>query len=76
MNGIGKVFDPFYDFGRRKLDLPVKVIDELIKENATATLNGRTIEFTVDGVRRAYAHIGLGHAKHATKWVNQFNAKV
>ena len=68
-----KYFDPFYDFARRKLNLGPRQVDALIRMPAVARIDGHTIRFSVGGTDYLSAHVGLGHARHATKWVNQFN---
>ena len=75
MNTLTKAFNPFYDFSRRKLDLSNKQVDELLSLGAKASVDGRTINFTVNGDVTHSVNIGLGHRSHATRWVNTFNSK-
>ena len=76
MSAVTKIFNPFYDFSRRQLNLSNKQVDALIGMNARATINNRTIKFVVDGSEYHSVNIGLGHRSHATRWVNDYNSKL
>jgi hypothetical protein len=71
---ITEIFSPFYNFGREHLDLSTSDISKGIDNHAAASINGRTIEIDF-GDHKVYGRAGLGHTKHASKWVNQFNSK-
>jgi hypothetical protein len=71
---LTELFSPFYDFARRQLGLKPSIVKQYLEAHATATINGRTVELRV-GDAVVAGHVGIGHATHATKWVNQFNAR-
>jgi hypothetical protein len=78
MKSVRQIFDPFYDFARRKLNIPTKIVDEYLARNAVARINGKTVELTyTDPATQApvttVGHIGIGRSAHAARWVNQFN---
>jgi hypothetical protein len=71
---LTEFFSPFYDFARRQLGLKPSIVKQYLEAHATASINGRTVELR-DGDAVVVGHVGIGHAAHATKWVNQFNAR-
>lgn len=75
MNTVTRMFNPFYDFARRKLDLPPNLVDRFLQEGGTASLDNRTIVLRDVHGSIHRANIGIGHRNHGTKWVNDFNSR-
>lgn len=75
MHPVFKYFSPFYDFARRKLHIPWKVIDHYL-DGGGASINNRTITLRDRSGVEYHANIGVGHRRHAARWVNEFNSRV
>ena len=74
MKAIYRYFSPFYDFARRKLHIPWRVVDAHLAAHGTATVNGKNV--IIHSSRGEHiAHVGIGHGRHAAKWANQFNSR-
>ena len=68
------VFSPFYDFPRRKLGIPMGDVRRMLANHAVASLNGKVVELR-NGPDVVIGRAGVGHGKHAVRWVNEFNRK-
>jgi hypothetical protein len=75
MNTLVKTFSPFYDFARRKLHLTWNIVDHCL-DGGSANIDNRTITLRDKSGIKYVTNIGLGHRRHATAWVNDFNDRV
>lgn len=75
MNTVTKYFSPFYDFARRKLHVSPEIVDHYLNGGG-ASINNRTITLRDPRGIEHHANIGVGHRRHATRWVDEFNNRV
>jgi hypothetical protein len=75
MNVIVQYVSPFYDFARRKLHLPWKVVNRYLDAGAVASIEGKTVTLRASGAEPLFAHVPVGRGGHAARWVNEFNAR-
>jgi hypothetical protein len=76
VRNIGKTFS---SFSRDAMSLGIQwpMIDRLLAVDAVATITDTTVTFTAPSGEIIFqAKAKTGQRKAATKWVNQYNAKV